>query len=188
MPRDESWYFFLTDPGNNAVIAWDKVTLMEAEKEGFAHPEAFEGEASTTGSKAGGKPSSNGYVLVDNADKQQEVESEEGELGQEVEFVFMGPKAGKYDLVLQVMSDCWVGADVSIPVKLKVNPLGRAEAEGRDPKSKALAKQWASDTESEDGEDRSEGSSAGSESGSDKEGDDYDSEETGEEESDEDNE
>ena len=30
-----------------------------------------------------------------------------------------------------------------------MNPLGRAEAEGRDPKSKALAKQWASDTESE---------------------------------------
>jgi len=59
MPRDESWYFFLTDPGNNAVIAWDKVTLMEAEKEGFAHPEAFEGETSTTtGSRAGGKPSS----------------------------------------------------------------------------------------------------------------------------------
>ena len=56
---------------------------MEAEKEGFAHPEAFEGETSTTtGSKTGGKPSSNGYVLVDNADKQQEVESEEGELGQ----------------------------------------------------------------------------------------------------------
>ena len=27
MPRDESWYFFLTDPGNNAVIAWDKVSL-----------------------------------------------------------------------------------------------------------------------------------------------------------------
>jgi hypothetical protein len=54
---------------------------MEAEKEGLAHPEAFEGEAATTGAKVGGKPSSNGYVLVDNADKQQEVESEE-ELGQ----------------------------------------------------------------------------------------------------------
>jgi hypothetical protein len=35
---------------------------------------------------------------------------------QDIELVFMGPKTGKYDLVLQVMSDCWVGADVSVPV------------------------------------------------------------------------
>lgn len=29
-PRDESWYFFLTEPSNNAVLAWTKVSQMGA--------------------------------------------------------------------------------------------------------------------------------------------------------------
>lgn len=42
------------------------------------------------------------------------------ELGQCVEFRLAAPRAGKYDLQLYCMPDCWVGCDRVCSIKLKV--------------------------------------------------------------------
>lgn len=39
--------------------------------------------------------------------------------------MFYGPPTGRYDFVLHVMSNTWVGADLAVPLKLRVNPLTR---------------------------------------------------------------
>ncbi|KIZ03531.1 hypothetical protein MNEG_4433 [Monoraphidium neglectum] len=95
-------------------------------------------------------------------------------------MVFMAPPAGRYDLVLHLMSSTWVGADLAMPAKLRVATLTRAVAEGRDPKANER-KRFDSDSD-DDGEDRHSAASGSEEEGSDEEGsgDDYDSEETGE--------
>ena len=61
------------------------------------------------------------------------------------------PRAGKYDLQLVVMSDCYVGCDRTIPIKLKVYPVTRATLEGREARSQSTkaAQQW-DDSEDED--------------------------------------
>ncbi len=43
------------------------------------------------------------------------------ELGQCVEFQFMAPRAGKYDLQLYCLPDCWLGCDKVVPIKIKVS-------------------------------------------------------------------
>ncbi|KAF8055125.1 ERDJ2A [Scenedesmus sp. PABB004] len=170
VPRDESWYFFLTEPSTNGVIAWAKVNLMEAEREGMAHPEAFAPEPAA----APGGGAANGVVALAGAAAGAPAER----AGQEVDLVFMAPKAATYNLSLVVMSDCWVGVDETVQLKLRVAPLTRAAAESR-LAAAAAGKPAFSDTDSDaDGSDGSDGSGSGSES----EGD-YDSEETGEEES-----
>eukprot|EP00878_Enallax_costatus_P024760 GHUV01026445.1.p1 GENE.GHUV01026445.1~~GHUV01026445.1.p1 ORF type:complete len:636 (+),score=256.18 GHUV01026445.1:447-2354(+) len=201
-PRDESWYFFLTEPSNNAVLAWAKVNLMEAEKQGLAHPEAFQQPSSnsttangnansaatvTSSSVAmalltGSSDNSSSKALVKaadenssnkQADKDSSSSSDKEPVGQEVDLVFQAPKAATYTLNVVAMSDCWIGADEMVPLKLRVAPLTRAVAEGRVITKKPVF----SDSEDEDGS-GSEGSNSGDESE-----DDYDSEETGEEES-----
>ena len=118
--------------------------------------------------------------------------------GQVLDLVFMAPPAGRYDLQLLLMSSTWVGADLSVALRLRVNPLTRAAAEGRDAKSLEKRRfggdsDAGSDDDDEDGERRERrggggsedgsGSDSGSESGGSDEPrtDEYDSEETGEE-------
>jgi hypothetical protein len=123
---------------------WLQANLLEAEKEGLAHPAAFAAAAAAATSATGGpkqpapqpsgggaaaagagggtgRSTGGGYVLVEGGgDKTKEVESSDGaeeeEYGQEVVLLFPAPKQGRYDLQLQIMSDCWVGADLSVPV------------------------------------------------------------------------
>jgi translocation protein SEC63 len=47
------------------------------------------------------------------------------------------------------MSDCYVGCDRSVPVKLRVMPLTRAVAEGREAKAAKAQQQWSDDDKSE---------------------------------------
>ncbi len=65
--------------------------------------------------------------------------------------MFQAPKAGRLDLQLLVMCESYIGCDRTIPVKLKVAPLTRAVAEGRDAKSKAAAKQWVDSDDEDEG-------------------------------------
>ncbi|WIA39826.1 hypothetical protein OEZ86_013276 [Tetradesmus obliquus] len=187
VPRDESWYFFLTEPSSNAVLAYAKVNLMEAEKQGLEHPEAFGLPGPPARPAIANSSSTKALSALEDAASKDgkssgkrgkgEGDAAEEELpGQVVDMMFYAPKAATYNLSLVVMSDCWVGADESVQYKLKVQPLTRAVAEGR-----AGNKPQAYGSESEDDE---EGEGSGSGSGSDSE-DDYDSDETGEEESDE---
>lgn len=44
---------------------------------------------------------------------------------QVLDLVFLAPDAGRHDLVLHIMSSTWVGADLAMPLKLKVAPLTR---------------------------------------------------------------
>lgn len=171
VPRDEAWYFFLTEPSTNSVLAWQKVNLMEAERAGLDHPEAFisTGDAFVTTTSS----SSNNKGDIKAADDSNDVLP-----GQEVDLIFVAPKTASYSLSLVAMSDCWVGVDENVQLKLKVAPLSRAVAEGR---AAATAKKVIyNDSEDEDGSGSDGEGSSGS--GSDDE-DDYDSEETGEEES-----
>jgi len=222
-PRDESWYFFLTDQATNSLMGYTKASLQEAEAYGFAHPEAAEdwaagaGEAKAAGTEAGkdNRPVpkalatatkfinrySNGRQHTAGAEDSGEGGSDE-EAGQEVELSFMAPpKAGKYELQLHVMSDCYVGCDKVVPVKLRVSQMTRAIAEGRDAKALAKMQQWQDSDEEEDGEEgksrRKKGKAEPKAEGSEEEGkgeeeeeeeeeededegDDYDSDETGE--------
>ncbi|KAK9789757.1 hypothetical protein WJX73_001047 [Symbiochloris irregularis] len=101
---------------------------------------------------------------------------------QEVVLQFPAPAPGKYDLTFYCVSDCWVGRDVAVPVKLRVAEATRAEREGRAQRQLAAQEEAALlDSEEEDADDDE-----------DKEDDDdaageYDSDETGTEESGSDN-
>ncbi|GAX76583.1 hypothetical protein CEUSTIGMA_g4029.t1 [Chlamydomonas eustigma] len=101
------------------------------------------------------------------------------EAGQEVEFMFLAPpKAGKYDLQLVVMSDCYIGCDRTVALRLKVNPLTKAVMELREQKqNKAAAAKWESD---DDDDDESKTGEKDDSEDEESEGDDYDSDETGE--------
>jgi hypothetical protein len=50
---------------------------------------------------------------------------------QTVDIMFMAPKAGRYDLTLMCLSDCYIGCDTQVKVQLRVLPQTRAMAEGR---------------------------------------------------------
>lgn len=113
-----------------------QANLMEAERQGLAHPEVF---ADTTGAAAAGSTANGSVKLLtaapaaaaaagggSNADggssKEGAAEDAEPE-GQEIDLAFpVGGwlKEGTYNLQLVVMSDCWVGADESMPVSGRV--------------------------------------------------------------------
>jgi hypothetical protein len=74
---------------------------------------------------------------------------------QVIDLIFMAPPTGRYDFTLTLMSSTWVGADLSVPARLRVNPLTRAQAEGRDPKS--LEKRKFDSDSDDEGEPRGAG-------------------------------
>ncbi|GIL87084.1 hypothetical protein Vretimale_14247 [Volvox reticuliferus] len=42
VPKDENWHLLLVDASSNAVLSWNKVSLVEAEAVGFSRPELVE--------------------------------------------------------------------------------------------------------------------------------------------------
>lgn len=54
-------------------------------------------------------------------------DTDSASLGQVVEIIFPALRAGKLELQLYVMSDSYVGCDRVLPVRLKVEPLTRAD-------------------------------------------------------------
>ncbi|GIL50242.1 hypothetical protein Vafri_6471 [Volvox africanus] len=232
VPKDENWHVLLVDASSNAVLCWNKVSLVEAEAVGFSRPELVE-EWERQGDVAAGADKkdavdrarsralatadkfisrySNGArpgpatragpkgAVVADGDGGSGTDAE-AETGQVVELLFHAPRAGKHELQLLIMSDSYVGCDRTIPLRVRVVPLTRAMQEGRDLKSQAKAKEWANNSDEEDG-DKGEGrrrrkaaadgdaaSDAGSAAGDgdsddgdeDVNSDEYDSEETGE--------
>ena len=133
-PRDEHWFFLLADPSNGLVLGWTRVSLVEAEAGGARY--VAEHAASSQSVLRGGS-------LL--ALSKKEEEGEEGEerllpqseeeliqtIGQKVEIKFRAPPAGKYDVVLYAMPDCWIGADRCVSMKIKTVEPSRAEREGR---------------------------------------------------------
>ncbi|KAK9839330.1 hypothetical protein WJX81_008661 [Elliptochloris bilobata] len=83
------------------------------------------GGAASGGNAQGGSHAGNGHGALVAADQGK------GLQGQVVKLQMRAPKAGKYDLVLYCISDCWVGCDRALPVKLRVAERSRAEREGR---------------------------------------------------------
>ena len=59
------------------------------------------------------------------------------------------------------MSDCYVGCDRTLPIKLKVSPSTRAAIEGREARSQQSKAQQQWDDESEDDDDDDKGSKGG---------------------------
>lgn len=119
---------------------------MEAERQGLAHPEAFQqpssngttangnvNTAATIGSSSvalalltGSSDNSSSKALVkaaeDNSSSKQTDKdssrnsSDKDPVGQEIDLLFPAPKAATYTLNVVAMSDCWIGADESVPV------------------------------------------------------------------------
>jgi hypothetical protein len=106
-----------------------QVNLMEAEKQGLAHPEACglparpaisssttkalpapEGAAADSAAVAAVSKDSKGSSKRSKGDDDEELP------GQIVDMVFAAPRAATYNLCLVAMSDCWVGVDESVQV------------------------------------------------------------------------
>ncbi len=64
------------------------------------------------------------------------------ERGQVVEVKFMAPKAGKHDVSIFAMPDCWLGCDRVAPLRLKVAEASRAQKEGREKRSMQRSGEW----------------------------------------------
>ena len=134
-PRDEHWFFLLGDPSNNTLLAWTRVSLLEAEAAGARYASNWmtaTGGVSSIDVKGGGSTASALMQLA--TDEDEDIQSEEElveKLGQKIELKFVAPPAGKHDLVLYVMPDSWVGLDRSIQLKIRTVEPTRAEREGR---------------------------------------------------------
>ncbi|KAG2485811.1 hypothetical protein HYH03_015521 [Edaphochlamys debaryana] len=179
IPKDEAWHVMVVDPSTNAVMAWNKISLVEAEAVGFARSELVE-EWERAGPMDGAdkkddRSRSRALATADkfisrysngarpgNATRKGAGAGADGEAGagtdadsetgQVVELAFPIYKAGKYELQVLIMSDSYVGCDRAIPLRLRVVPMTRAVQEGRDAKSQAKAKEWV-DSDEEDGDD-----------------------------------
>ncbi len=132
-PRDEHWFFLLGDPSNNTLLAWTRVSLLEAEAAGARY--AANWMTSTGGiSTPSVNYSSTSALLQLATDENQDIHSEEQlieKLGQKIELKFVAPPPGKHDLVLYAMPDSWVGVDRTIQLKIRTVEPSRAEREGR---------------------------------------------------------
>ncbi|KAG7672402.1 hypothetical protein Ndes2526B_g09086 [Nannochloris sp. 'desiccata'] len=133
-PRDEHWFFLLGDPSNNALLAWTRVSLLEAEAAGARYASnwmAATGGISTIDVKGGSTASALMQLATDEDEGIQSEEELLEKLGQKIELKFVAPAAGKHDLVLYVMPDSWVGLDRSVQLKIRTIEPTRAEKEGR---------------------------------------------------------
>ncbi|GLC39388.1 hypothetical protein PLESTM_000891300 [Pleodorina starrii] len=64
--KDENWHLLLVDPGSNAVLSWNRVSLVEAEAVGFSRPELVE-EWERQGEAAPGGPGGDKKDAADRA-------------------------------------------------------------------------------------------------------------------------
>ncbi|KAL4531929.1 hypothetical protein Ndes2437B_g02360 [Nannochloris sp. 'desiccata'] len=122
------------DPSNNALLAWTRVSLLEAEAAGARYASnwmAATGGISTIDVKGGSTASALMQLATDEDEGIQSEEELLEKLGQKIELKFVAPAAGKHDLVLYVMPDSWVGLDRSVQLKIRTIEPTRAEKEGR---------------------------------------------------------
>jgi hypothetical protein len=102
------------------------VNLMEAEKQGLEHPEAFglparPANSSSTKALPASEGAGSAVAVVSKSSSTRskgDAGGDDDELpGQVVDMVFAAPKAATYNLSLVAMSDCWVGVDESVQVR-----------------------------------------------------------------------
>jgi translocation protein SEC63 len=105
----ERWWVIVGDAARNVCFAVSPIDLREAERAAF-HPAVRDGLA------RGATPAACASAA-----------------GATVSLAFEAPPPGKYDLTLYLLCDAWVGADASVPLKMKVSDVTRAEREGRVP-------------------------------------------------------
>ncbi|KAK9831724.1 hypothetical protein WJX74_007311 [Apatococcus lobatus] len=137
-PRQEQWYFILADTANNAIFSLSAHTLLEAEAAGLrqrqhqlALPAPSDSGEGTGLRKRASKGSLGDLSRADASTNGSSHAAEASSEAQIVELKFPAVATGKFDLTLLIMSDCWVGADKQIPLKLRVTEQTRAEREGR---------------------------------------------------------
>eukprot|EP00803_Ostreobium_quekettii_P002395 evm.model.scf_415.2 EVM.evm.TU.scf_415.2 scf_415:13869-23272(+) len=172
-PRPEKWYLLLADQDNNEVFAQTHVNLAEAERLGFIHGEQLEQD----GRRGIENGRQSGQIIA--------LRNEENEMvGQAVELRFPALKEGRNEFQLMCMSDCWIGCDKTVNLRMTVKKLKKE----RNPVPRAQQTQPSDDEDKGDQEDdeRSKGSDApdDSDAGEDEEGeegeDEWDSDESGE--------
>jgi translocation protein SEC63 len=133
-PRDEHWVFMLGNPSTNELLAWTRVSLVEAEAAGARYASHWMTSTGGLSSSVNLSGTTTSALLQLATDEDEGIQSEEElveKLGQKIELKFVAPKPGKHDLVLYVMPDSWVGLDRSIQLKIRTIEPTRAEKEGR---------------------------------------------------------
>ncbi|GMH41560.1 hypothetical protein BSKO_09470 [Bryopsis sp. KO-2023] len=100
--RTEKWYVILAYQPWNAVLTWTHTTLKDAELYGLQYGDPIEKK-------------NNGQTPV------------EADLtgGQTIEMQFPARHEGTFDFQVICMSDCWIGCDQTIPVKVTVRKQAR---------------------------------------------------------------
>ena len=115
LARRERWWVVVGDLASNTCFAVAPVDLCAAEAASFDVP------------------------TDDAAVSKLEPADLASEYGAQVDVKFEAPKADKYNLVVMLITDGWVGCDRSAPARLRVVEPSRAEVEGRVPRGGAAA-------------------------------------------------
>jgi hypothetical protein len=110
------------------LVSLIQANLMEAEKQGLAHPEVFPDTAAPALANGNnvklltGPAAAAAAADADSTSSLRKplLQQEKELLGQEIDLPFMAwMKEGTYNLQLVVMSDCWVGVDEIVPVSVQ---------------------------------------------------------------------
>jgi len=195
IPREEKWYFLLADVPQNILMSNSGTGLVKAESAGAAQPDKYlqgasDQQASAAAPKAPAATKASAEAATkaaeaekkaagDEEDDDDDFSEDEGkalvEAGEDdepeedkrqlIQLKFMAPPAGKYNLQLLIMSDCWIGCDKTVNAPLVVEKLNRAEREARD---NAVYQKPFDDSDDEDEHEDEDASES-----------DYDSEDTG---------
>ncbi|CAG9463955.1 unnamed protein product [Pedinophyceae sp. YPF-701] len=116
-PKEERWWLLVGDSKTNKLWCSSQVNLEQAEREGVKVLRARHESANACVPSwvlDGAMP---GFAETP-VDKAEEEEGEE--IGMQIALPFFAPVAGKYDVVVRLVSDCWIGADVSMTVPIVV--------------------------------------------------------------------
>eukprot|EP00884_Botryococcus_braunii_P003385 jgi/Botrbrau1/13047/Bobra.0187s0009.1 len=127
LPKREHWYLVVADAATNSVLAVNPTTLLDAEAEGLRLAQKSL-ERHTTQRLTGPTSDDAGSEAAASPAPEQQQEEEVGQL---VSLQFRAPKMGKYDLLLYILSDSWVGCDRQYTMRLRVTEKARAVREER---------------------------------------------------------
>mmetsp|Transcript_11967 Transcript_11967/g.24064 ORF Transcript_11967/g.24064 Transcript_11967/m.24064 type:complete len:711 (-) Transcript_11967:80-2212(-) len=111
-PKDEFWIFMAVNGKDNSILAHQRVSLVEAERNGALNRDAIT------------KP-----------EKPEDIVRAVNELGQTVRLQFLAPAPGKHNITIIAMCDSWIGADYAIALPLTAVEPTRAQKEGRAPRT-----------------------------------------------------
>ncbi|KAG9147363.1 hypothetical protein Leryth_019515 [Lithospermum erythrorhizon] len=138
-PKEENFWFLLTDPNSNNIWLSAKVNFMDNEAAISMTSKAIEGRMETSGAS----PKEISSAL-------REISERIRSGSRLVTGQFLAPSDGNYNLTCYLLSDSWIGCDYTTSLKLKVLKRSRAA------KDSFVADEPIPDDESEEDEETDE--------------------------------